>query len=341
MTGSVWLALLPGAAFFLGWLLTGMCRFLALKLGVLDFPGSRSAHSVPTPRGGGLAIVAVVLAASLAFCGLDFLDRRELQVLWLGGVPIAAVGLWDDLTSLPVRRRLLVQVLAVGAATLWCRGTLAGAWGWIGVLSWVWLVNLYNFMDGIDGLAAVEAVTVALGGAVIAGFGGDLHLAAWLLTLAAACGGFLIWNWPPARIFMGDVGSGFLGFVMGMLVLVGGHTGAVNRWSWLILLAVFVTDASVTLARRIFRGERWWRAHSSHAYQHLARRLGHKCVTMLVGLVNLVWLLPLAWLAARFPQWGWCITLAAYLPLGVLALRFRAGLPAGRVEGKRAMGDNS
>ncbi len=329
VTGSVWLALLPGAAFFLGWSLTGMCRSLALRLGVLDFPGSRSAHRIPTPRGGGLAIVVVLLAASLALHVLGFLGSPALQTLWVGGIPIAAVGLWDDLKSLPVRWRLLVQVAAVGAATLGALETPVGVWAWVALLSWVWLVNLYNFMDGIDGLAAVEAVTVALGGVVIAGFGGDSHLAAWLLTLAAACGGFLVWNWPPARIFMGDVGSGFLGFVMGMLV-VGGEGEAVGRWSWLILLAVFVTDASLTLGRRILRGDRWWQAHSSHAYQHLARRLGHKCVTMLVGLVNLVWLLPLAWLAARFPQWGWAAALAAYLPLGILALRFRAGLPDGR-----------
>ncbi len=327
MTGSIWLVLLPAAAFFLGWLFTGVCRSLALRLGILDVPGSRSAHAVPTPRGGGLAIVTVFLAASLAFHALGFLDARVLRVLWLGGAPIAAVGLWDDWRSLPVRWRLLVQVSAVAAAALWCQWVPAGVWGWIGMLSWVWLVNLYNFMDGIDGLAAVEAVTVALGGAVIAGLGGDIHLAAWLLTLAAACGGFLLWNWPPARIFMGDVGSGFLGFVMGMLILGSDHTGTVNRWSWLILLAVFVTDASLTLTRRIFRGERWWQGHSNHAYQHLARRLGHKQVTMLVGVINLAWLLPLAWLAARFPQWGWCIALAAYLPLGGGVLWFRAGLP--------------
>ena len=322
-----WQALGIGAALLMSWLLTGLCRSLTLKLGMLDFPGERSSHAMPTPRGGGVAIVAAFVSASWLFDALGVLPSGTFGALLLGGMPIAAIGFWDDLRSVPIHWRLLVQVLAVMATMnhggFWDLGPVF----WIGLLAWVWLVNLYNFMDGIDGLAAVEAITVSVGGAVILGFGGETRLAGWLLSLGAACAGFLVWNWPPARIFMGDVGSGFLGFLMGLLALCTSHTDAISLWSWLILLGVFISDASLTLARRFLRGERWWQAHCHHAYQHLARRLGHKNVTMLIGLINLLWLLPLAWLASRLPQWGWSLALLAYAPLIAMAWRFRAGSP--------------
>jgi Fuc2NAc and GlcNAc transferase len=147
-----------------------------------------------------------------------------------------------------------------------------------------------------------------------------------LALLGAATLGFLPWNWPPARIFMGDVGSGFLGFNLAVLALYTVHTGALTVWSWLILLGVFIVDATVTLLRRIVRGERWYVAHRNHAYQHAAIRWrSHRRVTLTVLAINLAWLIPLAWFVNRCPQLGIIAVSLALAPLIVWALALGAG----------------
>ena len=164
----------------------------------------------------------------------------------------------------------------------------------------VWLLNLYNFMDGIDGIAGIEAVTVGAGCAVVAFVVGYPAGAIACLLLAAASAGFLAWNFPPARIFMGDAGSGFLGVVFGVLAVDASRQTPELLWSWLILLGAFIVDATVTLLRRLIRGERVYEAHRSHAYQHAARAIGkHRPVTLAIGAINVLWLLPLALMVAR------------------------------------------
>jgi Fuc2NAc and GlcNAc transferase len=185
-------------------------------------------------------------------------------------------------------------------------------------------------MDGIDGLAASEAIFVSLAGAVLTVSpvnGTGVGFAA--LVFAAASGGFLLWNWPPARIFLGDVGSGFLGFVVVVLAVSASRDNPAALWIWLILGGVFFVDATVTLLRRLLRGERVYEAHRSHAYQWLARRWGsHRKVTLAVLAVNIVWLLPWAMLAARFPSGAAVSVLAALAPLALVV----AVLGAGRTE---------
>jgi Fuc2NAc and GlcNAc transferase len=168
---------------------------------------------------------------------------------------------------------------------------LAGA---VAALSMVWLLNLYNFMDGIDGIAGIEAITVCLGGALIfAESGSELWLAPVLLLGSVA--GFLFWNFPSARIFMGDAGSGFLGYVLGLFCLQAASISSESFWAWVILLGVFVVDSTVALFRRLLRGRRIYVAHHSHAYQHAARRYGaHAPVSLSVGAINLLWLLPIS-----------------------------------------------
>jgi Fuc2NAc and GlcNAc transferase len=197
---------------------------------------------------------------------------------------------------------------------VFCLGGLAGitlggsVWhlGWLGsllaVIAIVWLINLYNFMDGIDGLAGLEAVTTGLGVAALAWWGGASGLAAAAALVAVSCGGFLWWNWPPAKIFMGDVGSGLLGYCFAVLALAGETSGAVPGAVWLILLAVFVFDATFTLISRVLRGEQWYTAHRSHAYQR-GVQLGysHRRVTTTVGGINTFILLPLAVVAVAYP----------------------------------------
>jgi len=192
----------------------------------------------------------------------------------------------------------------------------------------VWLLNLYNFMDGIDGLASIEAICVSLGGGLLYVLSGEARSAEVFLplVLAAAVLGFLVWNFPPARIFMGDAGSGFLGITLGILSIQAAWVSSQLLWAWLILLGVFVVDATFTLFRRLLRGDKVYEAHRSHAYQYASRQYaGHLPVTMTVLLINLFWLLPMAlWVGLEGID-GALGLVIAYTPLITLAVKYHAG----------------
>ena len=319
-------------------ILTGILRRYALLQGVLDIPNNRSSHSTPTPRGGGLAIVVTFLAGLAALAAAGLIQPAFAAALGGAGFLVALVGFLDDHRPVDARWRLLAHFCAAAWALAWLGGLPPlDLWSGPGNLGWpghifaaiylVWLLNLYNFMDGIDGIAGLEAVTVGLGAAALycSNARGD---PAWALPalLAFTALGFLAWNWPPAKIFMGDAGSGFLGMTFGTMTIQAAWFDA--RWLviWLILLAVFIVDATVTLLRRLYRGERIYEAHRSHAYQYAARKAGaHGSVSIAVGAINVFWLLPLAYLVLI----GWIGPLsgmtAAYGPLVLLAIRFNAG----------------
>jgi Fuc2NAc and GlcNAc transferase len=203
--------------------------------------------------------------------------------------------------------------------------------GWIiESLGIVWVLNLFNFMDGIDGIAAAEAIFVVTSGALLSIHSDTGMLAApAAIVFGAACLGFLGWNWAPARIFMGDVGSGYLGYVIAVLAIASSHDNPTALLCWLILGGVFFCDATVTLVRRVLRGERVSQAHRSHAYQWLARRWrSHSRVTLAVTAINLLWLLPCALFASEHASLaGWTVVVAL-APL--IALVFFTG--AGRAE---------
>jgi len=322
----------------LAWAITGMVRRHALNNAILDIPNSRSSHSVPTPRGGGLAIVLTFLPCVAALYFLRMLDLPIAAALAAGGAAIAIVGYLDDKKALPASIRFAVHIgAAIGVVIL--LGGLAGsslraiglqgifAGSVIAVLSLGWMTNLFNFMDGIDGIAASEAIFIATAGAWLSWrAGADPGLVIAMLALAGASIGFLIWNWPPARIFMGDVGSGFLGFTLAALGLAASRRGVTPIEVWVILGGVFLVDSSATLLRRVVRGDRWLEAHRTHAYQCLARRWhGHRPVTATILAVNLLWLLPLAWLAETLREKAWWCVAAALIPLAVLAVVIGAG----------------
>jgi len=336
MTPSV--VLVVFAAFGVAVIATGLMRRYALQRKLLDVPNLRSSHASPTPRGGGVAIVIAFLAAAFLLTVLGLMDVRVLGALLIGGGAIASVGFLDDRWHLRTSVRLGVHL----AAALWVVILLGGIpesalanWGlhgiWIGrliaVLTLVWITNLFNFMDGLDGIAGGEAVFVSGAGAWLNSYkGGAPGLTAAMVCLAATSLGFLRWNWPPARIFMGDVGSGFLGFSLAVLGLAAGQKGVFPFEVWAILGGVFLVDATVTLIRRVVRGDRWFEAHRTHAYQHLARRWkGHLPVTMLVMIVDVFWLLPLAILAAKFPSYVWWFLVTALAPLVALVIACGAG----------------
>ncbi len=277
-------------------ILTGVVRAYALRSSLLDVPNERSLHRTPTPRGGGVAIVLVTLAALAGLAVAGPIPARVAWTLGVGGALVAGVGWLDDRRGLSAPVRVLAHAVAAAWAMAWIWGEPAPA-AILGAVSIVWAINLYNFMDGIDGLAAVEAVSVgAIAGALLL-LAGNTALAMVSLLVAAAAAGFLVWNWAPARIFMGDVGSGYLGYIFGALALLSHRVGTVPLTLWLLLLGVFLFDATVTLLRRMARGERWYQAHRLHAYQRLVQAgLSHAWVARLVLLVNLV-LGALAWVA--------------------------------------------
>jgi Fuc2NAc and GlcNAc transferase len=325
-------------AFVVADVATGMMRRYALQKELLDVPNLRSSHLSPTPRGGGVAIVAAFLGAVLGIRIAGQLDFSVVAAIFAGGGAIAGVGFLDDRRALRASVRFLVHLLAALLAVSLLGGiserTLA-LWGlrgfWFGapiaVLVLVWATNLFNFMDGIDGIAASEAIFVSASGAWINWyFGGNVGLTIAMSCLAASSLGFLRWNWPPARIFMGDVGSGFLGFTLALVGLAASRTSVVPIEVWAILAGVFLVDSTITLARRVVRGDRWFEAHRVHAYQHMARRWqGHLPVTILVVVIDFVWLLPWALVAAHFPAHALQFVAAALMPLVVIFLACGAG----------------
>lgn len=323
-------------------LLTGQFRKYALAKGLLDTPNARSSHAQPTPRGGGVAIVVSTLAAFLALGAWAILPWRvALGLVGTGGIA-AAIGYLDDRKQVSLLVRLFGQFAAAGCA-VWLLGTTAVAHAVpfhisamvvvpLVLFYIVWMLNLTNFMDGIDGIASIEVITVCLGAIACLCLSPNsdvpsperLALLATCAVVAASTAGFLYWNFPPAKIFMGDAGSGFLGVMLAALSLLGAAVQPSLFWSCIILCGVFIVDATVTLFRRVARREKFYEAHRSHAYQHASRTWNHKTVTVAVGIINVAWLLPLAILSARGMQ-PLVATAIAYIPLIVAAVRFRAG----------------
>lgn len=317
--------------------LTWGLRHYALARSLMDVPNARSSHSVPTPRGGGVAIVIGFLLALLWMLMNGSIDAGWGWGLIGSGAGVAILGFLDDHGHIAARWRLLGHFSAAAWA-LFCLGGLPplvflGSMfdlGWFGhvlaAIYLVWMLNLYNFMDGIDGIASVEAICVCVGGCLLYGFSGTITLVWVPLVLAVAVAGFLIWNFPPAKIFMGDAGSGFLGITLGILSLQAASIAPQWLWSWLILLGVFVVDATWTLMRRLLRGDRVYEAHRSHAYQFASRKSGrHLPVTLTVIAINLFWLLPIALWVGLYGMDGFLGLLLAYVPLVLLALKYKAG----------------
>ena len=319
-----------------------VCRH-AEALRLVRLPDHRSSHVRPTPNGGGMGLV---LAGSLAGAGLMLQSGRALGWVVLGlALLLAAVGLRDDIRSLSAGFRISMQ-LTVTAAFLAVLGEMPHlvlpfgpvlqGWMQLGLLLLVglWWINLFNFIDGIDGIAGAQAVYMLVAGALIAAWWRPEAAAdpfwAWMLCLAAAAAGFLLLNWPPAKIFMGDVGSTYLGFMIFCVTLVTVQARWLSYKAWLILGALFLADATVTLLTRMLRGDRWYEAHCSHAYQRLARRWqSHRPVTMLAIALNALWLAPLAWASLIWEAWGWGFVALAYAPLVAGAVMLRAGRPDG------------
>lgn len=316
--------------------LTALLRRRAVKNGMLDIPNTRSSHSIPTPRGGGLAIMVGIEVAAIYFWTRGQLDAALLTSLLMGGGAVAGVGYVDDVRGLKARTRFAIHAVAAFLAVVLLGGSalsftvfpvLPVVLGlFILVLAICWSVNLFNFMDGIDGIAASQFMFVCLAAAgLVWSSRGPSASVGLLLACAAAAGGFLIWNWAPAKIFMGDVGSGFLGYVIAVLALSFTAKEQLPLWTWVVLHAVFIADATVTLVRRAWSGGKWFEAHRSHGYQRLSRRwASHARVCQTLWALDLL-LLPPAYWSTLHPDASLWIALASLGILGCLLYLLGAG----------------
>ena len=300
---------------------TFLCSFLGtwliIQLGKsqhwLDQPNSRSSHSTPTPTSGGVAFVLVFIIASLFAFQTSSPGFNVVLVLFLCAC-IAALGLADDIIKLGISTRILSQFLVVaGALAIFGLPAfpLFGLYlepGWEGYillgLVLLWFINLFNFMDGLDGIAASEVIFICISVFIITLNDSNTEYHKLLLLLVATVGGFLLFNTAPAKVFMGDIGSNFLAFVLIIAGLASTTTGITNVWVWCVLASVFIVDATYTLLARMLKGETWYLAHRTHAYQLAAVYFnGDGKVVIAVTLINCCWLLPLAWWSHLQPHW--------------------------------------
>ena len=252
---------------------------------------------------------------------------------------VGGLGFLDDLREISPLIRFPVQAVAM-TALVWVLGPLPpisvvanlsiGGFVLSGfvIVAGLWWLNLFNFFDGIDGIAASHAIIVLIAGTLLSwsGLNGDVAPIIWLAwATAATTGGFLLQNWPPARIFMGVVGSNALAVVIFTLALASIASGLVSYAAWITLVSASVSDTTVTLLRRIARRQKPWQAHRSHAYQQMSRLKGHRSTTILYSLLTLLWAVPMAAVAQKWPDIGWSIALTTYLPLLVFSLWLGAG----------------
>jgi Fuc2NAc and GlcNAc transferase len=301
-----------------GWvvigLFSGVISFLACNValamarsaGMLAVPGHRQSHTVATPTGGGLGILFSLVLTTLCLQPLLPLPGFWWSGVLPGVVVLGVVGWRDDRQSVSPLLRLFVQL----AVSIWLLGfsTLQFSWneaGWLiaGVVAMVWSMNLYNFMDGSDGMAGVQGVFAGLVIAVLFHNHGQVTLALLALALAAACAGFVLLNFPPARVFMGDVASVPLGFIIAALCIYGIRTGILGLHAAILVMAVFIVDATLTLLARVIRGEQWYTAHAQHVYQRLiVQGWSHRRVLVVYQAINLTVVLPAIVLTEKYPQ---------------------------------------
>ena len=302
---------------------------------VIDVPNERSSHVVPTPRGCGIAVVTVILGGWIGWLALQgTLDGKSLLIAGLTA-GLAILSFIDDMKNLPARLRLLVQALAVAAGLMVTvpdtgfTGGLIPVWVELPVagFAWLWFVNLFNFMDGIDGITGVETISIGgglIGLAVIGGIGASIQLPA--LAMVAAIAGFLVWNWQPSKIFIGDVASIPLGFLSGwMLLEAGAASDGLSGWAAVLLLpGYYLFDATFTLVRRVLRRENVFEAHRQHFYQQATQRgFSHAGACLAILALN-IGLIALALLVAPvYPLFSVAIGLGAVILLCLLFHRGR------------------
>jgi len=300
---------------FLSCIFTGFAAWYARRSGMVDHPGERHSHALATPRGGGIGIVLALLFASPLL--ISSWDETWGKCILPGLLVLAILGWRDDHASLSARFRFFVQ-LVVSIYLVTCaidEGWMQGAGSiFLVVLFLVWMINLYNFMDGSNGMAGLQGV---FGGAVLFFLfdsAGQHKLALASACIAASCAGFLPWNLGHARVFMGDVGSITLGFMFGALLVIGVGNQAFSMPVALMVMLVFITDSTLTLIGRILKRERWYNAHKQHLYQRLiAQGWTHGRVALFYQAINVALVVPGIVVAVNYPALAWVVVMILVL----------------------------
>jgi Fuc2NAc and GlcNAc transferase len=310
------------SAFLFSVLATGLVRIYSLKKQILDIPNERSSHITPTPRGGGIAIVTTFFLSILCLFFTDRIDANLFYALAGGGFAIAAIGYYDDIFSMKARWRFLIHFFAACWAAYWIEGFSINVL--LTLLGIIWCINFYNFMDGIDGLAGSEGIFLSIASGIMFWLAGAMNLAFAMWLLSAAIIGFTLWNWPPAKIFLGDVGSGFLGYIFSVFGLYSINKNYASVSFWWIILSIFLCDSTFTLLYRIYQGKNWYSAHHEHAYQHLVSfGATHKLITSCILLINFFILFPLAYAVLYYPTKAFWFAVATTLFLFLIWFKIK------------------
>ena len=329
----VWFLLIFSSLLLLGVAFTKLLIAYSHKYHILDIANHRSSHTMATPRIGGLSFV-VIICVGLSIASIYIAPKERGDILLGILVPcllVACVAFIDDIKGLAQSHRFIMY-LASGllAAThiqlIYDSFFLLILAIVLSAISFTWLINLFNFMDGIDGIAASEAIFVLSALSYFSYTANHPLFAIGLLCCVAPIIGFLCINWPPASIFMGDVGSTFLGCLLGCAIITGINFNVITTSAAVILLGSFVIDASWTLSYRLLTGQKWYTAHRSHLYQILSRRFNsHQTVTLLYAAINVFWLLPLSFFAVKYTNYSLAIVIMAFLPLTIACFMIGAG----------------
>jgi Fuc2NAc and GlcNAc transferase len=319
-------------ALFICIILTKFYRSFAIKNSIKAIPNNRTLHFKSVPSGGGVVFSSLFVSIIVLLEILQIISLDILMVIGIGGLIAILFGLTDDIFDISAPIKFFIQSILAAWSIFWLDGGALVEVAWIPLwISWlvswfmlVWMINLYNFIDGVDGMAASGAVFIPLTLIVVLLIKGESSdLVVLLSVLGISSLGFLIYNWPPASIFMGDSGSVFLGYVFGTLIIKTTMTGEVSIWSWIIVFAYFVSDTVVTQILRIILVKKWWHAHRSHAYQNLARITeSHLKVTGGVTIYNLFWIFPLTIWSSLVPELSLIAVLLAVIPAIVVACKY-------------------
>jgi glycosyltransferase WbpL len=312
--------------------ITNCIRKMAIKNDLYDVPNQRSSHAVPIPKGGGASIVTLLMITIVTLSSLGLIEMDFSMSLIIGISIVAVIALIDDYKNLPILVRALAYIVAAMLA-VFCIGGLShisindynvqlNYFGYpLSVLCLVWLTNLYNFMDGTDGFAAIQTVCVGLFCGLLLLLSGQIPLSIILFCLVSSTIGFLYWNWSPAKIFMGDVGSCTIGFLFGLLLIYTVKTGLISMSVWLILLSPFIGDATYTLIKRILNREKWYKAHNSHAYQKIYQLgLSHSKLAISLLVINILVIWPIGYIANEYKSTEFAMLILAYTIIGVIWL---------------------
>jgi Fuc2NAc and GlcNAc transferase len=305
---------------------------IAIKKGILANPNFRTLHETPVPKGGGIVFASITILGIFLLWRSGQMPNNLFMTLGVGGCIATFLGFFDDINNIGAKKKLAVQIFLSGFALFHLDGGVLSSIDlipdWIAIplslLFLVWVINAYNFMDGIDGMAASGAIFssgVVIVTIVLTNEFSEVTI--FLLLLMASVLAIIVFNWPPATIFMGDAGSVFLGYIFGVLILYTTMNNEVSIWTWIIVFGYFIADTTVTQIARLILVKKWYMAHRSHAYQNLARiSNSHLKVTMGVIVYYLMWLLPLAIWSVIEPDMAVFATIMALTPASIFSYKY-------------------